>query len=73
MTKDENNIYCVKPLEIFLRKSETCDMTLMSGAFDKLVFDGDTILLKISEEYGRHRYVYIDGNMICSFVTNDNI
>ena len=48
-------------------------MTLMSVAFDKLVFDGNTILLKISEEYGRRRYVNIGGDMICSFLTNDNI
>ena len=34
-------------------------MTLMSGALDKTVFDGNTILLKISEESGRHRYTYI--------------
>ena len=45
----------------------------MSGALDKSVFDGNTVLLKISEENGRHRYVYIGGNMICSFLTNDNI
>ena len=45
----------------------------MSGAFDKSVFDGNTILLKISEENGKHRYVYIGGDMICSFLTKDNI
>ena len=45
----------------------------MSGAFDKSVFDGKTILLKITKENDRHRYVYIGGNMICSFLTNDNI
>ena len=39
----ENNIYCVNSLETFLRKSEVCDMTLMSGTFD-----GKTILFKIS-------------------------
>ena len=47
-------------------------ITARSRAFDKSVFDGNTNLLKISEEYGRHRYLYIGGNMICSFVTNDN-
>ena len=46
-------------------------MTAMTGAFDKLVFDGNTILLKISEENDKHRYVYIVGNMICSFLTKD--
>ena len=73
ISDDENNIYCLKRLETCLGKSEVCDMTLMSGAFDKDVFDGNTILLKISEQYGRHSFVYIGGNMICSFLTNDNI
>ena len=63
--------YTVKPLGTFLGKSEVCDMT--SGAFDKSVSNGNTILLKVSEEYGRHSYVYIGGNKICSFLTNDNI
>ena len=48
-------------------------MTLMSGALDKSVFDGNTVLLKISEENDKHRYLYIGGDMICSFLTNDNI
>ena len=45
----------------------------MSGTFDKSVFDGNNILLKISGENDKHRYVYIGGDMICSFLTNDNI
>ena len=45
----------------------------MSGAFDRSVFDGKTILLKISEENEKHRYLFIGGDMICSFLTNDNI
>ena len=48
-------------------------MTCMSGAFDKSVFDGKTILLEISEENDKHRYVYIGGDMIYSFLTTDNI
>ena len=48
-------------------------MTMFSGAFDKKVFDGNTILLKISEENGKHKYVYIGGDMVCSFLTNDEI
>ena len=48
-------------------------MTLMSGVFDNSVIDGKTILLRISEEYGRHRFVYIGGDMICSFLISDNI
>ena len=46
-------------------------MTAVLGAFDKSVFDGNTILLKISEENDKHRYLYIGGDMICSFLTND--
>ena len=65
--------YCVKPLKTFLGKSEVCDMTLMSRAYDKSVFDGNTILLKISEENDRHRFVSIGGNMQCSFLISDNI
>ena len=42
-----------------LNKSELCDMTSVSGGFDKSVFDGNTILRKVNEEYGRHSYVYI--------------
>ena len=45
----------------------------MSGAFDKPVFDGYTILLKIGEENDRHRYVYFGGYMVCTFLTNDII
>ena len=69
----EYNIKYLIPLKTILCKREVCDMTLMSGAFDKSVFDGNTVLLKISEEYGKHSYVYIGGDMICSFLTNDKI
>ena len=48
-------------------------MTEFSGAEDKKVFDGNTILLKIGEENNKHRYVYIGGDMVCSFLTNDRI
>ena len=58
-------------METFLGSSESCMMTAESGAFDKSVFDGNTILLRISEENNKHRYLYIGGNMICSFLTND--
>ena len=39
----------------------------------KKVFDGNTILLKVSEEKNKHRCLYIGGDKICSFVTNDRI
>ena len=48
-------------------------MTVFSGARDEKVIDGKTILLKINEENGKHKYVYIGGDMVCSFMTSDNI
>ena len=70
---DENIIYTVNPMETFLGKSQSCTMTALSGAFDKSCFDGNTILLKIAIENGKNKYVYIGGNMVCSFLTSDNI
>ena len=70
---DKNIIYEVNPIEIFLGKSQLCDMTEFSGARDKKVFDGNTILLKLGQEKNKHRYVYIGGNMVCSFLTNDRL
>ena len=70
---DKNIIYEVNPRETFLGKSQLCDMTEFSGARDKEVFNGNTILLKIVEENKKHRYVYIGGDMVCSFLTNDRI
>ena len=60
-------------METFLGKSESCTMTAISGASDKSVFDGNTILIKIGEQNIKHRYVYIGGDMVCSFLTNDRI
>ena len=73
ISNDENTIYCVKPLEVFLGKSQVCNMTIFSGARDKEVFDANFIFLKISEENGKKKYVYIGGYMVCSFLTSDNI
>ena len=61
----------IKPIKTFLDKSKVCDMTLMSGALDKSVFDGKMISLKISEECGTHRYTYFGGVVLCSFLTDD--
>ena len=69
----ENIIYEVNPMETFLAKSQLCDMTLFSGAEDKEVFNGSTILLEIGKEKNKNRYVYIGGDMVCSFLTNDGI
>ena len=68
-----NILYKVNPMETFLGKSQVCDMTEFSGARDKEVFDGNTNLLEKSEENNKHRYVYIGGEMICSFLINDEI
>ena len=57
----------------FLGKSQRCSMTALSGAFDKGCFDGNAILLKIAIENGKNKYVYIGGDMVCSFMTSDNI
>ena len=59
-------------MEIFLGKSESC-VTAFSGAFNKPVFHGNTILLKKGQENDKHRYLYIGGDMVCSFLTNDKI
>ena len=36
---DENIIYTVNPIETFLGKSRSCNMTALSGAFDKECFN----------------------------------
>ena len=73
ISKDENTIYSVKPMRIFLGKSQVCNMTMFLGAFDRKVFDGNTILLKISEENEKHKNVFFGGDIVCSFMTSDNI
>ena len=70
---DKNIIYSINPMETFLGKNQRCSMTAMSGAFDKSCFDGNTILLKVGIENGKNKYVYIGGDMICSFMSSDNI
>ena len=73
VSKDKNIIYEVNPMETFIGKSVCCEMTEFSGAKDREVFNGNTILLKIGEENNKHRYVYIGGDQVCSFLTNDKI
>ena len=60
-------------METFLGKSQLCNMTDLSGAKSKEAFNGNTILPKVSEENIKHKYVYIGGDMVCSFLTNDKI
>ena len=73
ISNDENNIYHVKPMRIFLGKSQLCNMTEFSGAGNREVFDGNTLLLERGKENNKHKYVYIGGDMLCSFMTSDNI
>ena len=70
---DENIVYSIKPIETFLGKNKSCSMTALSGAFDKACFDGNTILLKVGIENGKNKYLYNGGDMVCSFLTSDNI
>ena len=71
--EDKNIIYKVNPMETFNGKSQLCEMTEFSGAEDKEIHDGNTILIKVGVENIKLRYVYIGGNMVCSFLTNDRI
>ena len=73
VSQDENIIYEVNPIETFIGKSQLCDMTRFSGAKDKEVFNGNTILLEIGKEKNKHKYPYIGCDMVCSFLTNDRI
>ena len=73
ISEDNNIIYEVNPMQIFIGKSQLCNMTEFSGAKDKEVFDGNTILLEIGKENNKHKYVYIGSDMVGSFLTNDRI
>ena len=70
---ERNIIYSINPMKSFLGKSQRCSMTALSDAFDKSCFDGNTILIKVGLENGKNKYVYIGGDMVCSFMTSDNI
>ena len=48
-------------------------MTGFSGAEDKEVVDGNTILIKIGEEDNKHKYAYLGGDMVFTFLTNHKI
>ena len=65
ISEDRNIIYEFKPIETFIAKSQLCDMTIFSGAKDKQIFNGNTILLEIGKENKKHKYVYIGGDMVC--------
>ena len=72
-SKDGEIIYEVHPLESFIGKTTLCDMTEFSGARDKELFDANTILLNIGKENNKYKYIYIAGDQVCSFLTNDKI
>ena len=63
----------MKPLKKILGKSEVCDLPKMSGAYDRKTSDGNTLLLKLSEENDKHRFVYFGGDKVCSFLTDVGI
>ena len=48
-------------------------MTEVSGAYDKKILDGNTILLKKSEENDKHRRVNVGADKVCSFLTDDDV
>ena len=60
-------------METFLGRSLLCELTEISGSRDKKVFNGNTILPKLSEENNKYRYVSFGGDLVCSFLTNDRI
>ena len=50
ISNDENTLYCVNPMNIFLGKSQVCNMTMFSGAFDKKYLMETLFYLKLSKE-----------------------
>ena len=50
VSDDKNIIYEVNPMQTFISKSQLCNMTEFSGAEDKEVFIGNTILLGKGKE-----------------------
>ena len=73
VSKDENIKYEINPFQSFIGKSHLCDMTNFSGAGDREVFNGNTIVLNIGKENKRHKNVYFGCDQICSFLTDDKI
>ena len=73
VSKDKNITYEVNPIESRIGKSQLCKITEFSGAKDGEVFDGNIVLLRLGREKNKNRYVYIGGDMVCSFLTNDRI
>ena len=72
-SKNENIIFETYPLESLIGEIHLCDMTEFSGAKDRAIFNGNTILLYICKENNKYKYMYIGGDQVCSFLTNDRI
>ena len=63
----------MEPFEKIFGKFDVTNILIKLGSLDKSVFSGNTILLKISEENIKNRYVYVGANKLYSFITNDHI
>ena len=48
-------------------------MLIKSGNLKKSIFSGKTILLKISEENNKNKYLYVGANKLYSFINNDHL
>lgn len=59
------------PLQIFIGKSELNEMTEFSGGHGSK-WDGNSILLRVAEESGKHTYVLI-GDSVTEFETDEPI
>ena len=62
-----------KTFKNFLGKCDVTNMIIKLGKLDKSFFSGNTVLLEISEENKKYRYVFVGANKIYSFITNDHI
>ena len=62
-------LFSFQAKNIFIGKSKVCPLTEFSGARDKNVFDGNTLLLECED----NEYVYISGLEISKIKTDDKI
>ena len=62
-------LFSFQARKIFIGKSKICLMTEVSGAGDKIDFDGNTLLIECEND----EYVYISGLEIIKFKTEDKL
>ena len=62
-------LFSFQAKNVFIGKSKICSMTEFSGARDKYVSDGNTLLL----ECENNEYVYISGSEITKFKIDDKV